>query len=186
MRSYGNPTPPFSSILLLRLLSTNLGVRLPLTSTFPWLVVMSPCVAPHLHLLLPLVLTARHLLLSSCRATSTSHHLEAFPAFKMPLPHVRWRLLLIVAMPLVKPPSPLVLSTLHCLLSADASPPVCLLFASWLLRPPCCRAAAASCPLEALPPPCNKPHTPQPLVHQLVAALPLLLHRRRLRLTTLP
>jgi hypothetical protein len=35
------------------------------------------------------------------------------------------------------PPPPLVLSLLHRLLSADVSPPVCLLFASWLLRFPC-------------------------------------------------
>ncbi len=56
-------------------------------------------------------------------------------------------------MPHVMPPPPLVLSALSCLMSADASPPVCLLyasppicllFASWLSHCPCCRAAADS------------------------------------------
>ena len=40
---------------------------------------------------------------------------------------------LIVATPLIASPPPLVLSTLHRLLSTDTSPPICLLFASWLL-----------------------------------------------------
>jgi hypothetical protein len=56
----------------------------------------------------------------------------------------RWLLQLVVVTPHVAPPPPLVLSALHRLLSANASPPVCLLFASWLSRCPCCRAAAAS------------------------------------------
>jgi hypothetical protein len=54
------------------------------------------------------------------------------------------------------PPPPLVLSMLCCLLSADAFPPVCLLFASWLLHCPlillmhhlcnamCCRLLSTS------------------------------------------
>jgi hypothetical protein len=41
---------------------------------------------------------------------------------------------LIVATPLIASPPPLVLSTLHRLLSVDTSPPICLLFASWLCR----------------------------------------------------
>jgi hypothetical protein len=56
-------------------------------------------------------------------------------------------------MPLVAPLPLLVLSTIHHLLSANASPPVGLLFASWLLCHPCCCAAAASRPLNTLPPP---------------------------------
>ena len=55
---------------------------------------------------------------------------------------LRWRLRLVVATPHVAPPPTLVLSALRRLLSAHASPPVCLLFASWLSRHPCCRAAA--------------------------------------------
>ena len=60
---------------------------------------------------------------------------------------------LIVATPHVVPPPPLVLSVLRRLLSADASPPfcllyasppVCLLFARWLSHRPCCRATADS------------------------------------------
>ncbi len=58
---------------------------------------------------------------------------------------------LVVMMPLVMPLPPLImllppldLSTLHCLLSADASPPVCHLFASWLPCCPCCCIAASS------------------------------------------
>ncbi len=66
---------------------------------------------------------------------------------------LRFCLRLVVATPHVVPPPPLILSALHCLLSADASPPfcllyasppVCLFFASWLSRRPCCRAAADS------------------------------------------
>ena len=65
---------------------------------------------------------------------------------------LRWRLRLVVATPHVMPLPPLVLSALRRLLSADASlpfvlyasTPVCLLFASWLSRRPCCRAAANS------------------------------------------
>jgi hypothetical protein len=71
----------------------------------------------------------------------------------MPLPLVRWCLQLIVTTPLVAPLPLLVLSTIHCLLSANASPPVGVLFASWLLCHPCCRAAAASRPLDTPPPP---------------------------------
>ena len=64
-----------------------------------------------------------------------------------------WRLRLVVTMPHVAPPPPLFLSALHRLLSAGASPPICLLhasppvyllFASWLSRRPCCCAASAS------------------------------------------
>jgi hypothetical protein len=71
----------------------------------------------------------------------------------MPPPLVRWCLQLIVTMPLVAPLPLLVLSTIHRLLSANASPPVGLLFASWLSCHPCCRAATASCPLDTPPPP---------------------------------
>ncbi len=60
---------------------------------------------------------------------------------------------LIVTTPLVTPLPLLVLSTIHCLLSANASPPVDLLFASWLSCHPCCCAATASCPLDTPPPP---------------------------------
>jgi hypothetical protein len=61
-------------------------------------------------------------------------------------------------MPLVVPLLLLVLLTIRCLLSADASPPIGLLFASWLSRCPCCcsATAAASRPLDTPPPPCNK------------------------------
>ncbi len=38
-------------------------------------------------------------------------------------------------------------------LVCKCSPPVGLLFASWLSCHPCCHAAAASCPLDTLPPP---------------------------------
>jgi hypothetical protein len=87
------------------------------------------------------------------RHTHTSHRFEVRPAFKMPPPLVRWCLRLIVTMPLVTPLPLLVLSTIHRLLSANASPPVGLLFTSWLSCHPCCRAAAASCPLDTPPPP---------------------------------
>jgi hypothetical protein len=56
-------------------------------------------------------------------------------------------------MPLVPPLPLLVLSTIHRLLSANASPPVGLLFASWLLCHPCCCATTTSCPLDTPPPP---------------------------------
>jgi hypothetical protein len=159
-----------SSFLLFRLLSADpLGVRLPFTSGLPWLVVAPPRVAPPPPS--PLVLTTRRFLLSSSRrTTSTSCHLEAPPAFKtlpplcrlaprLPLPLV---CRLVVGTPLVTPPPPLDLSMLHRLLSADASPPVCLLFASWLSRCPCCCAAASSRSLDAPPPPRD---APPPLVH---------------------
>ena len=64
-----------------------------------------------------------------------------------------WRLRLVVASPHVAPPPPLVLLALRRLLSADTSPPVCLLhasppiyllFACWLSRRPCCPATSAS------------------------------------------
>jgi hypothetical protein len=84
----------------------------------------------------------------------------------MPPPLVRWCLQLIVMMPHVAPLLLLTLLKIHRLLSANASPPVGLLFAaSWLSCHPCCRAAAASCPLD----------TPSP---------PLILSTRRLRLKT--
>ncbi len=68
-------------------------------------------------------------------------------------PLVHWCLQLIVMTLLVAPLLLLVLSMIHCLLSVNASPPVGLLFASWLLCHPCCCAAAASCPLDMPPPP---------------------------------
>ncbi len=71
----------------------------------------------------------------------------------MPPPLVCWCLQLIVTTPLVAPLPLLVLSTIHCLLSANASPPIGLLFASWLSCHPCCHAATASCPLDMPPPP---------------------------------
>jgi hypothetical protein len=83
----------------------------------------------------------------------------------MPPPLVCWCLQLIVMMPLVAPLPLLVLLTIHRLLSANASPPVGLLFASWLSCHPCCRAPAASHPLDTPP-------------------LPLILSTRCLRLKT--
>ncbi len=71
----------------------------------------------------------------------------------MPLPLVRWCLWLIVMTPLIALLPLLVLTTIHRLLSANATPPVGLLFASWLSCHPCCPAAAASCPFSTLPPP---------------------------------
>jgi hypothetical protein len=107
----------------------------------------------------PAIFTMRCLLLlSSSRATSTSHHLEVSPAFETPPPLVCWCLWLVVTMPLFALLLLLVLSTIHCLLSGDASPPVGLLFASWLSRP--CTTAAASCRLHTLPPPCDEPPLP--------------------------
>jgi hypothetical protein len=121
-------------------------------SSLPWLVVVSPLVA--LHLPPPVAFTTFHLfLLSSCCATSTSHRFKVPPAFKTPPPLVCWCLQLIVTMPLVLPLLLLVLLTIHCLLSANASPSVGLLFACWLSCHPCCRAAATSCPLNTPPPP---------------------------------
>jgi hypothetical protein len=58
----------------------------------------------------------------------------------------------------------------HSLLSANAYPSVCLLFASWLLHCPCCCAATPSHPLSMPPLPCN---APLPLVH-FSSLLPLL------------
>ncbi len=55
--------------------------------------------------------------------------------------------------PLVAPLPLLVPSMIHRLLSVNASPPVGLLFASWLSCHPCCRATATSCPLNMPPPP---------------------------------
>ncbi len=71
----------------------------------------------------------------------------------MPPPLVRWCLQLIVMMPLVALLPLLVLSRIQRLLSVNASPPVGLLFANWLLCHPCCRAAATSHPLDMPPPP---------------------------------
>jgi hypothetical protein len=70
---------------------------------------------------------------------------------------------------------------IHCLLSANASPPVGLLFASWLLCHPCCCAATTSHPLDTPPPPlvlltqCLRPRDkPSPLVcWRLSSRLPL-------------
>ncbi len=141
--------------LLLRLLSANCQPgRLPPIhlSSFPWLAVVLPLVKPHPpH---PVVFTTCCLILSSsCCATSTSSCFEVPLAFKTLPPLVCWCLQLIVMTPLVAPLPLLVLSTIHPLLSANASPPVGLLFASWLLCHPCCCAAAASHPLDTLPPP---------------------------------
>ncbi len=71
----------------------------------------------------------------------------------MPPPFVRWCLQLIVLMPLIILLPLLVLSTIHRLLSANASPSIGLLFASWLSCNPCCHAAATSCPLNMPPSP---------------------------------
>ena len=93
----------------------------------------------------------RLVLLSSCPATSTSHCFATPLAFKTPLPLVRWCLWLIVTTPLVALLPLLVLLMIHCLLYANASPPVGFLFASWLLCHPCCCTAAASHPLDMPP-----------------------------------
>ncbi len=71
----------------------------------------------------------------------------------MPPPLIRWCLQLIVTTPLVAPLLLLILSTIHRLLSVNASLPIGLLFASWLSCHPCCHAAATSCPLDTQPPP---------------------------------
>jgi hypothetical protein len=68
-------------------------------------------------------------------------------------------------MPLVAPLPLLVLSMIHRLLSVNASPPVGLLFASWLSCHPCCCAATTSHCLDTPP-------------------LPLVLLKRCLRLKT--
>ena len=121
-------------LLLHHLLSTNLGVRLPFTSSLPWLDVPLPLVAQHVPPHLPRVLMPhRLLLLSYHRAPSTSHCLEALQAFKMQACPVRWRLRLVVSTPLVELLPPLVLLLLCRLLSADTSPPICLLLASALV-----------------------------------------------------
>jgi hypothetical protein len=142
-------------ILLLRLLSANCQPMCPPPihlSSLPWLVVASPLVA--LHPPPPVVFMMHRLILSSsCHATSTPHCFEVPPAFKTPPPLVRWCLQLIVMTPLVTLLPLLILSMIHRLLSANAYPPVGLLFASWLLCHPCCRAAAASHPLDTPPPP---------------------------------
>ncbi len=145
-------------------------------SSLPLLVVASSFIPPHPPP--PVVFTTRHLILSSsCRTSSTYHCFKVPQAFKMLPPLVHWCLRLIVTAPLVMLLPLLVLSTIHRLLSANASPPVGLLSASWLLCHPCCRAAAASRPFSTLPPPlvlstrslpCNEPpppcNTPPPLV----------------------
>ncbi len=123
---------------LLRLLSTNCqpGCPSPIhLSSLPRLVVMSPLVA--LHPPPPVVFTTRRLILSSsCHATSTSHRFEVPPAFKTPLPLVRWCLWLIVTTPLVALLPLLILLTIHRLLFVNTSPLVGLLYASWLLCHP--------------------------------------------------
>jgi hypothetical protein len=139
--------------LLLRLLSANCqpGCPPPIHhSSLLWLVVMLPLVMPHPPP--PVVFTMRRLILSSsCCATSTSYSFKVPPAFKTPSPLVRWCLWLIVTTPLVAPLPLLVLLMIHRLLSVNASPPIGLLFASWLLSHPCCCAAATSPPLNTLP-----------------------------------
>jgi hypothetical protein len=77
----------------------------------------------------------------------------------------------IVTTPLVAPLLLLVLSTINCLLSANPSPPVGLLFASWLSCHPRCCAAAASCPLDTPPPPRDEP--PPLVCWHLSSRLPL-------------
>jgi hypothetical protein len=119
-------------------------------SSLPWLVVTLPLVAPYPPP--PVIFTTRRLIFSSsCCATSTSHCFEVPPAFKTPPPLVPWCLQLIVTMPLVTPLPLLIFSTIHRLLSANASPSIGLLFASWLSCCPCCCAAAASRPLNMPP-----------------------------------
>ncbi len=156
------------------------GCPLPIhLSSLPWLVVASSFVTPHPPP--PGVFTTRHLILSSsCCASSTYHCFEVPQAFNTPPPLVRWCLRLIVTTPLVTLLPPLVLSTIHRLLSANASPPIGLLFASWLLCYPCCCAAAASCPFNTLPPPlvlltrslpCNEPPPPRDMPPPLVSPL---------------
>ncbi len=163
------------------------GCPLPIhLSSLPWLVVASSFVAPHPPP--PVIFTMRHLILSSsCLSSSTYHRFEVPQAFKTPPPLVRWCLRLIVTTPLVALLPLLVLSTIHRLLSANASPPVGLLFASWLSCHPCCCAAATSHPFSTLPPPLvlstrSLPHdepppphdTPLPLVSwHLSSHLPL-------------
>jgi hypothetical protein len=136
-------------------LSANCQPGCPLSihlSSLPWLVVASSFVMPHPPP--PVVFTMRCLILSSsCRSSSTYHCFKVPQAFKMPPPLVRWCLRLIVTTPLVALLPLLVLSTIHHLLSANASPPVGLLFASWLSCHPCCCAAAASRLFSMLPPP---------------------------------
>ena len=108
-----------------------------------------------------------------------------------------WCLHLVVAMPHVAPLPPLVLSALHRLLSADASPPVCLLasrpvyllFVSWLSRRPCCPAAPTSASRLCLGlffgiwlSPLARPHLSRRC--RLSSSSHLCLATRRLRLST--
>ncbi len=129
------------------------GCPLPIhLSSLPWLVVASSFVTPHPPP--PVIFVTRRLILSSsCRSSSTYHCFEVPQAFKTPPPLVRWCLWLIVMTPLVPLLPLLILSMIHRLLSANASPPVGLLFASWLSCHPCCCTAAASRPFSTLPPP---------------------------------
>jgi hypothetical protein len=156
--------------LLRRLLSANCqpGCPPPIhLSSLPWLVVVLPLGA--LHPPPPVVFTTCRLLLSSsCHATFTSHHLEMPPAFKTPSTFDRWCLQLVVTTPLVALLPLLLLSTIRCLLSVNASPPVGLLFSNWLSRHPCCCTAAASCPLNMPPPPRNKLPPPRDVLPPLV------------------
>ncbi len=116
----------------------------------PWLVVALSFVTPHPPP--PVVFTTSHLILSSsCCSSSTYHCFEVPQAFKTLPPLVRWCLRLIVTTPLIVLLPLLVISMIHHLMSANASPPVGHLFASWLSCHPCCRAAAASCPFSTLP-----------------------------------
>ncbi len=165
-------------LLLLLFVNCQPGCSPPIhLSSLPWLVVPLPLVAPHPPP--PVVFTMCCLLLSSsCHAISTSHCLEVPLVFKTPPPLVRWCLQLVVTTPLVAPLLLLVLLMIHHLLSANASPPVGLLFASWLLCHPCWCAPATSCPLNTPPPPCDEPPPPRdappPLVcWRLSSCLPL-------------
>ncbi len=100
---------------------------------------ISPCAPPHSLVLLP-----RNLHLSLFQGVAG--FIEA--AASCPLvPPADSHNPLIALLPL------LILSTIHRLLSANASPPVGPLFASWLSCHPCCCATAASRPLDTLPPP---------------------------------
>ncbi len=147
-------------------------------SSFPWLVVASPLVVPHPTPPCCIYDAPPPFLLSSCCATYTSHHLEVPLAFKMPPPPVCWCLRMVVMTPLVALLLLLVLLMIHRLLSVNASPPIGILFASWLSCHPCCCAATASCPLDTPPSLCNKPPPPcnatPPLVcWRLSSCLPL-------------
>jgi hypothetical protein len=92
------------------------------------------------------------LLLLSLGTTSFEDTTASLLAGASPLLPLNFRL--VVVAPLIALRMPLVHLMLCCTLSTDTFPPVCLLFASWLLHCPGCCAAASSCSLEAPPLPC--------------------------------